>query len=465
MMQALKRKRPPLTLPGIAVLVVALVVLVRSLAARNAHEIVLSLAALLFLAALFIAGKWTVRRLAGLEPVWNIPVPLRAVSGGGASGVASGAADWLVTPPPGIAIPVFFRLHFLVRGRFFPQGSASSCAVFAEGSAPKKSRRARPAGTAEADEDSARLSIAFPLGGLFCGETSCRLRDIFGFFSLPCNGVADGAADSGGREQTLKVHSAPCRAIPLRIDALSGAEDRRNKNANDEERYYMREYAPGDRLRDINWKTSDRIDTLITRISPDNQEKITRIEVHFRNYGPPSCGIADLWLLDRAKARLAWFLRKAKEEKDSYIFHIRSAEKNWDLNDGEDIAVFLEELTSISFYPPESAETALPAGGGEIYVFSTACDTSLPAFLAAQQSRPLSLFLAQHPMRSAMHPEPRSAGKETPETEDLLMRNFFGGGFLPLPRWLLPLVPGRRQRRQLTVNASRMMIDYAEIKI
>ena len=422
-------KNLPLTPPGIAVIAFTLIILIRSLAARNAHEIVLSAAAALLLAALWLTGKWAARRLEALEPVWTLPAPIRAAS----------AEDWFVTAPPA-NIPRFFRLHFRVRGRFFPQGATEGCPVFAETSIPQKSDSAAP------------LSLSFPLGGLFRGGTSCRLRDMFGLFSFPCGEE---------RERTLKIRSAPCDSMPLRIDAQSGAEDRRNKNANDEERYYMREYAPGDRFRDINWKSSERINTLITRISPDSQEKITRIEVHFRNYGPVSQqqpALADLWLLDRAKARLAWFLRKVKEEKASYVFHVRSAASSWDLNDDEEIEAFLEELSAVPFFPASNEGNALPQAAGEIYIFSTACDTTLPAFLLTQQGRPCSLFMAQNAGREKTRAEKVSQDK--PEVESLLLRNFFSGSFVPFPQWLLP-----RRERLLNVNGARMMIDYAETRL
>ena len=428
-----KFERLPFTLPGFAVFAFAMAILVRSLAARNAYEIVLSSAAAALLLALWLAGKWAARRLAALEPVWNIPAPMRAASD----------EQWLIAGPDA-RIPRFFRLHFRVRGRFFPQGSPEGCPVFAE--------------TSMSTGGGASLSVSFPLGGLFRGETSCRLRDMFGFFSFPCGQA---------RERTLKIRNAPCGAMPLRIDAQSGAEDRRNKSANDEERYYMREYSPGDRFRDINWKSSDRINTLITRISPDNQEKITRIEVHFRNYGPVSLqqkrgakggpNMSDFWLLDRAKARLAWFLRKVKEEKASYVFHVSSAGASWDLNDDEEIEAFLEDLSAIPFFPTRNEGNALPQAEGETYIFSTACDAALPAFLQAQQGRPFSLFMAQD--------APRKKAQGNMETERLLLRDFFSGSFAPLPHWLLP-----RRERLLnvnggSVNGGRMMIDYAETRL
>ncbi len=45
------------------------------------------------------------------------------------------------------------------------------------------------------------------------------------------------------------------------------------KYDNDTEKYLMREYVPGDLYRDINWKSSGRIDKLVTRISPGGKEE------------------------------------------------------------------------------------------------------------------------------------------------------------------------------------------------
>ena len=419
----IKFKKLPFTIPGIAIFIAALVILIHSLSARNAYEIVLSIAILIIWTALYLAGIWAARRFAALEPVWEIPRPLAAMSCTNDS-----AGTWRITKPEG-KTPWFFRFHFLVRGRFFPEGSGSGCLVFGETSIPGRNNK----------EKIVHLDIGFPLGGFFQGETSCRLRDIFGFFSFSCGNK---------QKRSINILSAPCGARILHINSQSGAEDRRNKNASDQERYYMREYVPGDLFRDINWKSSERIDTLITRISPDTQEKITRIEIYFRNYSQFSANtdIAELWLLDRAKARLAWFLRKAKEIKASYVFTVHTCRKSWDLNTQEEIDDFLEELAVISFDQAQNSEILLPQSGGDLYVFSTACDTALPAFLLAQQSRPVSLFFIQ--------------GEAKKECERLFLRDFISGGSLPLPRWLL-----QRRKTQLQVTNSRIMIDYAETRL
>jgi hypothetical protein len=423
---------------GFAVLVLSLFILIRSLASRNAYEIVLSLAALCLWILLYLAGSRKARRLAALEPGWKPPAPL----------VADTAGETLIT---GLDVPVpwFFRLHFSVRGRFFPAGGRQGCPVLAETSAPRKGP--------------ARLSMDFPLSGLFHGEGSCRLRDIFGFFSFPC-GLP--------QRRSLAVRSAPCLKRPFRISAHSGAEDRRNKNASDEERYYMREYAPGDRFRDINWKSSERIDTLITRISPDNQEKISRIEVYFRNYGPPGgargrilspkalknrASLEDLWLLDRAKARLTQFLRSVKEEQAAYVFHVRAAQGAWDIGDQDELEAFLDELAGLPFSPSQNEGAALAeasAGSlGELYVFSTACDTGLPAFLLARQAAPVFLFFAR----------PAGPGVRPEDIENISLRDFAAKGFIPSPYWLAPR-PGRVLNPP-QLPGGKTEIDYAEARL
>ena len=413
--------------PGVALILLAFVVLIRSLSARNVYEIVLSVGALGVCLILGVFGVWGARRLAGLEPGWKPPLPL----------TANTAGETIITGFDQ-RIPWFFRIHFIVKGRFFPAGGQQSCPVSAETTVPRGSA-------------AALLNLSFPLSGIFRGEGYCRLRDVFGLFSFSCGIV---------QHRTLTVRSAPCLKKLFPIDARSGAEDQRTKNATDEERYYMREYAPGDRFRDINWKSSERIDTLITRISPDNQEKVSRLEVYFRNFGPTGkkgksrAALKDLWLLDRAKARLAQFLRTVKEEHASFVFHVLTVQDTWDISDQDELEAFLEDLTGLPFSPPQHEDRFSAGTGGaagELYVFSTACDGGLSAFLLAQQPRPVSLFCAQ------------SSDSRTPADtiERLYMRDFLAKGFIPSLRWLvfnpvrvlnLPKLPGNKTE-----------FDYGEI--
>jgi hypothetical protein len=413
------RFRPVFTPIGGIFLAVVLFILLRSLIARNAYEITLASAALLLTLLLGIIGAWKARKLETLEAGWKPPFPMTA-----------GAGEQTLITGLDVPIPLFFRLHFIVRGRFSPAGSQGACPVFTETSVPR-------------GETSVQFDFDFPISGIFQGEGFCRLRDIFGFYSFSCGVI---------QQRTLRVRSSPSCGKNFHINAQSGAEDRRNKNSTNEERYYMREYTPGDRFRDINWKSSEKIDTLITRISPDNQEKVSRIEVYLRNYGPSQkTSLEALWLLDRAKARLSQFLRSLKEEQSSYIFNIRTAAGSWEIEEQEDLDAFLEELAGVSFSPVQN-ETVSPQGSGELYVFSTACDFGLQGFLAACNPRPVSLFLIQPAEKINLKPDAEPA--------ILRKRDFPANGCIPLPRWLV-----RGKVKPLGAYTGKVEYNYAETRL
>jgi hypothetical protein len=343
------------------------------------------------------------------------------------------------------SIPLFFRLHYIVKGKFFPS-EAESCPVLAETSVPR-------------GETSARLLLNFPLSGIFRGNGFSRLCDIFGFFSFRC-----------GQEQkrTLMIRSSPCFGKQPVIKAQTGAEDRRSKLSADEERYYMREYTPGDRLRDINWKSSEKIDSLITRISTDNQEKITRIEVHFRNFAA-NVSLDALWLLDRAKAQLAYFLRSLMELNSSFIFVVYCAGKNREIENMDSLDDFLDELAGVSFMPGKNESYNGVVNKGDIYVFSTACDLGLQGFLLANCQRPVTLLLVQPAGKKNKNSFIKTAGAEKNDvsgsenlskTEILRLRDFsLMGCSIINPRWYK-----RGNIKPLGVHAGKVDMFYAQIK-
>jgi hypothetical protein len=438
-----------LTPAGLAIGIIGLVLLIRSLSVRNSYEIVLSTVMLVLWGVLFVAGIWGKKRLQTLEPQWKPPSPFTAKT----------EEDTLVSGF-GFRVPWFFRLHVLIRGRFFPSGEGASflgaanllratnllgegCPVFMETTVPQGA-------------NSVNLRLSFPMSGIFRGESSCRLRDVFGLFSFFC-GIT--------QQRNVNIMCAPITKKTLRIDPESGAEDRRNKSSDDEERYYMREYAPGDRFRDINWKSSEKIDMLITRISPDTNEKVCRIEVYFRNYGrnygqtrgTPNASLDELWLLDRAKARLSQFLRFMKESDDSYVFLVHTAQGSRELEDSNEIEAFLEELAGIPF-SPSGAEYSLGAAekssASWLYVFSTACDAGLSSFISACHPRRVFLFFTEAPDRGRRI--------EETETEILAVRDFPAAGCYPSPK----LMFRRNKKQSLTPgNAARIERDYSGVTL
>ena len=431
------RFRPVLTPVGGALLVFALLGLIRALLNRNSYEVVLASAALLLLLAFGIIGAWKSRKLKSLEPSWKPPFPMTAFSKLAFS-MAANIGEETNISGLSASVPLFFRQHFFVRGRFFPSGANANlkkgCSVSVETSIPR-------------GDTSAQLQLDFPMSGVFHGDGSCELRDIFGFFTFPC-GLH--------QQRTMNIRSAPCIGKKTPINAQTGAEDQRNKPAADIERYYMREYTPGDRFRDINWKSSDKIDTLITRISTDNQEKVSRLEIHFRNYGPADASLEALWLLDRAKARLTYFLRSLMEQNSSFIFDVRSASGSWEIEDNDDLDAFFEELAGLSFLPPQNEINAgaLHSKSGDMYVFSTACDMGLTSFLLFSNPRPVTLFIVQPAEK-----KPKSKEQKA-ETEILHLSDFDSKGCASSARWLT-----KNKIKPLGVQANKVEMFYAGIKL
>jgi len=410
-------KRLVFTPIGGAVLVIALLGLIRSLINRNSYEIVLTCAALLILLCLFITGFWKSKKLKLLEPGWIPPFPMTA-------NVGSDLQFQTKITGLNASVPLFFRQHFYIRGRFLC--TKKGCHVSVETSVPRS-------------ETSAHIILDFPMSGLFLGDGYCRLRDIFGFFSFPC-GLP--------QHRTVNIRCAPCFGKKTHINAQTGAEDQRNKPAADIERYYMREYTPGDRFRDINWKSSEKIDTLITRISTDNQEKVSRLEIHFRNYGPVDASLHAFWLLDRSKARLSYFLRSLMEQSNSFIFDVRAAGKNWEIKDNNDLGLFFEDLACLAFTPVKH-ETSVPLNTGDLYVFSTACDIGLAGFLLLNNPRPVTLFMVQ----------PVVTGIEK-DIELLKISDFLNKGCIPSLRWF-----SQKKVQPLAVHANKIEMFNAGIKL
>jgi len=447
---------------GALVLFVSLVMLIRSLINRNSYEIAIASAVLFLMLLFLIIGIWKSRKLKNMECGWKPPFPMTACPVKINNQEKKSTWESLQNDPErqtlitglDASIPLFFRLHFLIRGRFYPNGSGKGQSVSIETSVPR-------------NNTSAQVLLDFPVSGVLNGEGFCQLRDIFGFFKFTCG---------QHQKKTINVRSAPCFGKQTHINAQSGAEDKRNKPASDIERYHMREYTPGDRFRDINWKSSEKIDTLITRISTDNQEKISRIEVHLRNYASAKTvikikkdadgkkssevtqeySLLQLWLLDRVKARLSYFLRSLMEQNPSFIFDVRSPLKSWEIENIEDLDAFLEELARVSFVSPQH-EMDLGAGSGDIYIFTTAFDYWLHSFLIASNPRQVNLFITK--------PSDKSSAEQL-ETEILQISDFASNGCSISPAWLK-----RFKMEPINTGAAaaackgKTDLYYAEVKI
>jgi hypothetical protein len=391
--------------------------------------------------ALFLQGTWKSSKCKNFEIGFKLPSPYFAETLKDNNIEKSDSAKSIITGID-VSVPLFFRLHFIVRGKFFLSGSKNSCSVFAETSFSQK-------------EKTAQLALDFPMSGFFQGNYFCRMCDIFGLFSFPV-GVL--------QQEKLPVRSAPFLGEKMYVNTLSGAEDNHNKISTSEERYYMREYAPGDRMRDINWKSSEKLDMFVTRISPDNQEKVSRIEIYFRNYGPAGItSLQALWVLDRAKAMLSHFLRSIHANHFSYVINIYSAQSNWEIKNFDELEMFLDELAVLSFSSLKNETINLAAHEkGSMYVFSTVYDTELKDFLAAYNARSVSLFFVR-----TIFFRQREINKKS-NSEIFLIRNFFLKNYRISPFQIL-----RKTHNQQILSAgaiasvltNKTEIIYAETKL
>jgi uncharacterized protein (DUF58 family) len=338
----------PFTLIGTALLAAAGYLAGSAFATDNGYEFVLAAAAVLVLAVLAADGRLQARRMAAVTLAWESGRPLSARTDGVLDLKAAGAGR----------PHYFYRLHARVSGRL-RAGNDADVHVRAEVSSAS-------------EELPLRLHVPV------CGELALRarlaVRDVFGLTRSHLPG-RDERRVLPVRPAPLAMHSAP------RIDAAVGDDTTQRRRASDEERYYMREYEPGDRLKDINWKASSRAGELITRISPVSQQQTRLLHVELRHFRPPGPETLDSVLhLNYLKSWLLAFLRAVKEEHEDFTFRVITGEGEHEVETVDDIDELAPQLAAITFAPaPEHPREVQPH---ELFIFTTAFDAGLATHVA-----------------------------------------------------------------------------------
>lgn len=140
------------------------------------------------------------------------------------------------------------------------------------------------------------FSFYFPWTGTVTGKLSVFIEDVFAVARIRIF-----------TEELKEFAVIPGINPDASADSKTVVKDmvtQQKRHDNDIEKYLMREYVPGDLYRDINWKSSGRIDKLVTRISPGGKEEANRLTFVFlgRGYstlpdsgkrGDPSAGKRD----------------------------------------------------------------------------------------------------------------------------------------------------------------------------
>ncbi|MFW6138577.1 MAG: DUF58 domain-containing protein [Spirochaetota bacterium] len=350
----------PLSFSGTLLLFISVFLLGKSYTGGNPYGLMLAVLALVVLMVFAAGGRLQAGRMKKIPMQWDSAAVLR-----------SGTHTTLHRVYFNRTRPFFFyRMHFCARGSM-DVGRNAVIYMYTE--------------VSSCGEESVPLPLYFALSGEWNARGSFKIKDIFGLTRARV-----------GQELPRKLHIQPGEFSGKKtwyVDAVGGFEEKTTRKYSDEERYYMREYIPGDRLRDINWKASSRLPQLITRIAPHTQEKTRRINMEFRNFkqkGPES--VESVVHLDQLKRWVLFFLRKVKKEKPEYIFQVKTGRESVELNTADDIERFAQRISGL-FFQTGPGGSLFGRDVEEVYIFSTPYDENLSLVLASYQNVKLRLFL------------------------------------------------------------------------
>ncbi|EHQ05500.1 DUF58 domain-containing protein [Leptonema illini] len=344
----------PLTATGTLLFIASLLLFGVFYGTGSFYPLAFSLVSFWSLFWLFILGQVQRLRSAKIPAIVEAGRPLFARLEGQAIPVSLGARR------PAF---YFFRYHYRLKGRLMA-GRQCHLSLYAEGAS-------REAGV-----------ITVPLRLPFCGPVrasgSLMLRDVFGLTRVLLT-------DPEEIQLTFLPPLFPDRA-PVKFDPSSSQESTRKLQVTEEEKYYMREYIPGDRLKDINWKTSIRIDELITRISPKSPEESHLIHVDIRAFhSERKDGPEAILQLNFMKSWALSFLRAVHAAHPGYRFQVTMGLESHLLESEEDLVAFSRRL-AVCEYQAEAGNFADPTAVQERFVFSTAFDKGLGNYLRRHPS-------------------------------------------------------------------------------
>ena len=347
----------PLSLLGTAVCAAAVYLLGSAFASGSPHEFLLSVTGFLILLVLAALGRLQAYRFKLVEFEWDSSAPLGAREYGAQHRLRTRAAkSWL-----------FYRIHLRIAWRL----QAGRRAVL---------RGYREAATSGGE---AAIGLWFPCSGVLQMTGRLTVRDVFGLTR---------AQIRPPERRTLVVRPGLLaeQATPP-VEISTGFDTTQRAQTSDEEQYFMREYIPGDRLKDINWKATSRLGELITRISPITQEQTQELHVVLRRYRRRGGETLTAVLhLDFIKSWLLTFLRVVKQHHPEYVFIVDSGGESHRIDTPDEIerlARRLAELPLTSELP--AAGTAQPR---ELFIFSTVFDEDLPRFVERSGAQYVNVF-------------------------------------------------------------------------
>ena len=394
----------PLTLLGSALAAAAVYLLGSAFASGSPHEFLLAGTGFVVLLLLTGLGHLQAYRCKLIEFEWDSSAPLAAREQGAQHRLRTRSArSWL-----------FYRIHLRLAWRL-QAGRRAALYGYRE--------VATPGGEAA-------IPLWFPCSGRLDLTGRLTIGDVFGLTRAQIR--APERRTLIVRPGLLGEQAAP----PVEISA--GYDTTQRSRTADEEQYFMREYVPGDRLKDINWKATSRLGELITRISPLTQEQTPELHVvlrRCRRRGGET--LAAVLHLDFIKSWLLTFLRVVKQRHPEFVFVVDTGGDSRRLDTAEEIEGFARHLAELHL----TAEPPAAASGTarELFIFTTVFDEDLPRFVERSGAHYVNLFRSVPARRAAAAAANENAGEPAREPAAAYRMSL---NEAPLPacvggRWLL----------------------------
>ncbi len=265
------------------------------------------------------------------------------------------------------SVPFFFLFYIQIKGKLYA-GREASFSCFFESSFKTSSEQSI----------TVEVPVYFPFCGNFDFETKVFIKDIFGILKIPLKKTE--------KNQILIFPPLFTEKASIQLLYSSAQESLRKIQTSDEEKYFMREYIPGDRLKDINWKSSIKINDLITRISPLSLEESPLIHLEIRPYHyKKNDGLQAILELNFLKSWILSFIKKLQSEHPNYKFHIHTGKEILLIENDQDFFEFEKKLTVLQFLNQEQpVETSYAM---EKFIFSTGFDKKIGYFFKQTKSK------------------------------------------------------------------------------
>ncbi len=356
----------PLTTTGTVIFAAGIVFTALGNARGDVYQATLGVTALILTVLLAVLSRIQAGRFSDVPVRWNDPSDPVAKTFGGSH------APLLTVQAAGIRPWFFFRLHSRVTGVLLT-GKKTRFHVFEEIATPVPEQISIP--------------LAFPLPGTIPLRRSVQVRDVFG--------LTRGAFAAPVTRELEVAAPMPLEPQLTRMVAASGEQESTRTTTPEEERYYMREYIPGDRFRDINWKASSRIRELVTRISPQTQDEDRTITIYLRHFRETEReSLEALAHLAYLKGWVIAFMRAVRREEHGVQFRVITAEGMHALQNDDEISQFSGRLCRQHF-TPAPADLARDPAARMVIVFTTPFDTTLPAFTDSLSPVECQMFSTQ----------------------------------------------------------------------